>query len=221
MKSKIKITDILIMTIIFLILIILYLFYINFNINNRLQFLLKNIEKYQDKNENKTIKAICTLTNTTDPTIKGVIYLNEIDNDTVEIKAKIFNLPDGYHGIHIHKSGDLTEGCKSACEHYNPFNKNHGGPKDKIRHVGDLGNIYSKNGIATLNVKDKLIKLKGKYSVIGRSFVIHEDKDDLGKGGVNKKGKIINEKIYKESIENGNSGKRIACGVIGYSKDCN
>ena len=52
---------------------------------------------------------------------------------------------------------------------------------------------------------DKLIKLRGKYSIIGRSIVIHEDEDDLGKGG------------DKESTITGNAGKRLACGVIGLS----
>ena len=33
-----------------------------------------------------------------------------------------------------------------------------------------------------MKISDKLIKLRGKYSVIGRSIVVHEDEDDLGLG---------------------------------------
>ena len=70
--------------------------------------------------------------------------------------------------------------------HYNPHNKKHGGPDSKERHVGDLGNIKAnKNGIVKMKISDKLVKLRGKYNVIGRSIVIHEDEDDLGLGAHN------------------------------------
>ena len=52
----------------------------------------------------------------------------------------------------------------------------------------------------------KTIKLKGKYSVVGRSVVIHEKEDDLGLGG------------NAESLKTGNSMNRIACGIIGFCK---
>ena len=35
---------------------------------------------------------------------------------------------NGKHGVHIHEFGDLSEGCVTAGAHYNPFNKQHGGP---------------------------------------------------------------------------------------------
>ena len=67
-------------------------------------------------------------------------------------------------------------------------------------------------------MKDKMIKLRGKHSIIGRAVVIHEDEDDLGKGGIDNNDIIIDPKVYEESLKTGNAGKRIACGVIGYSK---
>lgn len=148
------------------------------------------------------IKAVCLIQGK----ISGVIHLIEKDNQTL-ITGEISGLKPGKHGFHIHETGDLTQGCKSLCAHYNPFNKTHGGPNDKNRHVGDLGNITANDkGIAKIRIFDNLVKLKGKYSVLGRSIVIHEDEDDLGKGD------------NKESLITGNAGKRIGCGVIGYAK---
>jgi Cu-Zn family superoxide dismutase len=66
----------------------------------------------------------------------------------------------------------LTEGCKTAGPHFNPFGKEHGGPKDENRHVGDLGNVEVVEGKdAVFELEDALIKLDGPNSVLGRSFV--------------------------------------------------
>ena len=115
---------------------------------------------------------------------------------------------NSFHGFHIHEFGDLTEGCATAGPHYNPTNKQHGGPLDEERHVGDLGNLKTdERGNAYLAVDDVHIKLWGDDSVVGRSCVIHEDRDDEGRGG------------FEDSKTTGHSGPRIACGVIGLSKE--
>ena len=91
----------------------------------------------------------------------------------------------------------------SAGPHYNPFGKNHGAPEDEERHVGDLGNIEAgADGVSEGTIVDRLIKLSGEYSVIGRSVMVHADVDDLGKGG------------HELSLTTGNAGARIACGEI-------
>ena len=163
-----------------------------------------------------SIQAICVLTHCED-NIEGTIEFIQKNNEVV-IKINITGLSPGKHGFHIHEAGDLTEQCQSACSHFNPTNKNHGGPKDKERHVGDLGNITAnKWGIVKKTMKDSLIALRGKHSIIGRCVVIHEDKDDLGKGGITR-GKVTDDKLREESLKTGNAGKRIACGVIGYSQ---
>jgi Cu-Zn family superoxide dismutase len=108
------------------------------------------------------------------------------------------------HGFHIHEYGDLTDGCNSCCSHYNPHKKTHGCPGMKNRHVGDLGNIHTNGeGVASYVFYDNVIETRGKYSIVGRSLIIHEDPDDCGHG------------VNEESLKTGNSGKRIACAVIG------
>ena len=61
----------------------------------------------------------------------------------------------------------------------------------------------------------KLCKVKQSNQI--NDITVEKKKDDLGKGGVDSKGNIINKKIHKESLKTGNAGSRLACGVIGYS----
>jgi Cu-Zn family superoxide dismutase len=95
----------------------------------------------------------------------------------------------------------------TAGAHYNPHGKTHAGPDDEVRHVGDLGNIEAgADGVGHYNVKDRLINIYGsENNIIGRSTVVHEKVDDLGRGG------------NDESLKTGNAGPRLACGVIGVS----
>jgi Cu-Zn family superoxide dismutase len=68
----------------------------------------------------------------------------------------------------------LTDGCATAGPHYNPLNKQHGGPFEKERHVGDLGNLVSDPfGNSYMCFKDEVVSLFGQYSIIGRSVVVH------------------------------------------------
>ena len=144
-----------------------------------------------------------------DKDIKGVVELQENNNKVViNINLKSNKYKNSIHGFHIHEAGDLTDNCMGACGHFNPYNKNHGGPESSERHVGDLGNIkFDNKGVCNMILDDKLVKLRGtKANVIGRSIVIHSKEDDLGLGG------------NEDSLKTGNAGKRLTCAVIGYSK---
>lgn len=168
----------------------------------------RKIRKSKKNKKSKKIDAICVIHDNKE-NIRGIIKFTE-KNKKIKIEYEINGLKDGKHGFHIHQYGDLTDGCMSSCAHFNPFNCNHGGLKSKERHVGDLGNIISKNNVAKGIINDNLISLnmKSKCCIIGRCIVIHEDEDDLGQG------------VNDESLVTGNAGKRLCCGVIGLSKKC-
>jgi Cu-Zn family superoxide dismutase len=56
-------------------------------------------------------------------------------------------------------------------------------------------------------MRDNIIQLRGsKCNILGRGLIIHADPDDCGQGE------------NEDSLKTGNSGKRIACAIIGYSK---
>ena len=156
----------------------------------------------------KPIQAIAVFN---DKKIKGtVLFTEDLKNDCVNIDIQLTGLKkNGYHGFHVHESGDLSDKCESMCAHFNPYGKTHGCPGLKIRHVGDLGNLETDTtGSAKYSIKDDVIKLRGsKANILGRGLIIHADKDDCGQGG------------DESSLKTGNAGKRIACAVIGYSKN--
>lgn len=127
-------------------------------------------------------------------TSKGTIF-------DVQIKG----LPQGDHGFHIHRKGNELEGCESLCDHYNPTDELHG-PRNSLRsHRGDLGNLRSNTErVVDEKFVAKFVKLP---EILGRSLVVHANRDDLGKGN------------YPDSLTTGHSGKRILWGIIGRDDD--
>jgi Cu-Zn family superoxide dismutase len=160
------------------------------------------------KNKDEPIYAIAVFN---DDKIKGVVrFTEDFETNQVRIDVGIKGLtPNSLHGFHVHEAGDLTDKCTSMCAHFNPYGKTHGCPGMKERHVGDLGNLKTNSkGDSVTTFYDDAIKLRGnKCNIIGRGLIIHADADDCGKGG------------NAESLKTGNAGKRIACAVIGYSKE--
>jgi len=150
-----------------------------------------------------TVRASVVLTGSAG--VSGLITLEqEATGGATRLNGTIKGLKPGKHGFHVHQYGDLSQGCVSAGPHFNPNGKTHGGPTDEVRHVGDLGNVEAdKDGNVEIKIVDAQVSLIGVNSVIGRSVIIHEKIDDLGKGG------------HELSATTGNAGGRLACGVIG------
>ncbi|KAJ5271119.1 hypothetical protein N7497_008107 [Penicillium chrysogenum] len=131
--------------------------------------------------------------------IQGTLILEE-RNDDLKIEGRLTGVPFGKHGIHVHENGSTGNGCLDAGGHYNPTNVSHGGPNDAERHIGDWGNFEVTGDPYLYTFTDHVAKLTGPYGI--RSIVIHRDEDDLGRGN------------NPDSKINGNSGPRLACGVI-------
>ncbi|QHB21771.1 sod [Artaxa digramma nucleopolyhedrovirus] len=154
------------------------------------------------------MRALCVISGD----VRGEIYFyQQTSYHPTIITGYIIGLPKGLHGFHVHEFGDMSNGCTSAGEHFNPFNMDHGAPDSVIRHVGDLGNIDAKvsNALTPVDITTDAITLHGPLSVVGRSLVIHTDRDDLGRTD------------HPLSKITGNSGGRLGCGIIGFTgKNC-
>ena len=129
-----------------------------------------------------TIWATVVLTADHNSGVSGTVHFEQKPGEPTKITADITGLSEGQHGFHIHTYGDFSDGCgASTGGHYNPGGQSsHGAPNFHNRHVGDLGNIEANDeGDATYSHSDRLVNLSGAASVIGRSIVIHEERDDL------------------------------------------
>ncbi|CAF0822838.1 unnamed protein product [Didymodactylos carnosus] len=138
-----------------------------------------------------------------DSRVRGLVRFIQVEENTCVVDGSIDGLSPGEHGINIHEFGDLSSGCDSCGDHYNPFRKSHGGPTDSERHVGDLGNVVADEyGSARFRLLNRFVKVS---DIIGRSFVVHANKDDYGLGD-----------NYLSKMT-GNSEPRLACGIIARS----
>jgi superoxide dismutase, Cu-Zn family len=125
-------------------------------------------------------------------------------SDGVKVSVTVSQLPPGEHGIHIHNVGKCDgPAFTTAGGHFNPTNAHHGihNTQDPHPHIGDLPNlVVSEKGTAKLTFTAAGATIsEGPNSLFhdgGTALVIHAKPDDL------------------TNDPSGNSGDRIACGVI-------
>jgi Cu-Zn family superoxide dismutase len=145
-------------------------------------------------------KAIAVLHPTKGSKVEGTVTFTTTRGG-IHVHATVHGLSDGLHGFHIHEFGDTSsDDGTSAGGHFNPLGAQHAAPNARPRHVGDLGNIESKDGVATYDYTDPMLSFVGPTSILGRGLVVHEKADDL------------------KTQPTGNAGGRLAVGVIGVAK---
>lgn len=131
------------------------------------------------------------------PQVAGSVRFYRTPYDGVLVEAQIFGLPNiqipgssDFYGMHIHEYGDCTRPFTQAGDHYNPGKTLH------PQHAGDLPPLLGNQGYAYMVFYDKRFLVD---QIVGKSVIIHEMADDF------------------HTQPSGDSGGRIACGVIRYA----
>ncbi|MFL5482977.1 MAG: superoxide dismutase family protein [Gemmatimonadaceae bacterium] len=132
----------------------------------------------------------------------GTAQLWQDGNGVVNVEIASLSLPGGTHGIHFHDAGKCeAPGFTTAGGHYNPMGMEHGLQNPRGPHAGDNPNIViPAGGVGNVSFSTDRVSLtpgtRTLFDADGSALVVHAAADD----------QVTNP--------SGNSGARIACGVV-------
>jgi Cu-Zn family superoxide dismutase len=134
----------------------------------------------------------------------GTAQLSQDANGVVRVDVASLALPAGTHGVHFHQVGKCEGGTtafSTAGGHFNPSSKEHGLSNPNGPHAGDAPNaVIPASGIGAVSFTTNRVTLTpgptSLFDADGSAIVVHAGADD------------------QVSQPSGNSGARIACGVV-------
>lgn len=142
--------------------------------------------------------ANATLRNAAGATV-GTATLTETSIGLL-VSGSLTGVGSGTHAIHVHETGQCSPTFAAAGSHFNPRNRRHGFRDPEGPHAGDLPNLHvPASGSLTFDLTLPDVRLGGSEGLLegdGAAIVVHAAADDY------------------TSDPAGNSGDRIACGVI-------
>ena len=145
----------------------------------------------------RTKSAVATLSPTATSGVSGLVVFSG-GGDSVDVHVTAAGLqPGSIHGFHVHENGNCASAdFMSAGNHFNPTHKPHG-PQDKPHHAGDMPSLLA-DPAGKIDARFTLegVTLGGTDGFVGHAVILHATADDF------------------DAQPSGNSGARIACGVI-------
>lgn len=131
----------------------------------------------------------------------GHAVIAEVEGGKMALQLTLNDIPEGAHGLHFHTTGKCdAPDFATAGAHLNPTGKQHGHDNPAGAHMGDLPNLTAtKDGLVKVSLPLAGSRAELAQALIdgdGTALVIHATADDY------------------RTDPSGNSGSRIACGVL-------
>ena len=136
---------------------------------------------------------------TPDGTAAGQVEIFETVDGGTLFQVTLEGLPEGWHGFHVHETGQCGDDFAAAGDHYQGDGGEHGLLAGDAAHAGDLPNVYvNAEGMAMVHVHSARLTLEGGAAPMmdgdGSAIIVHESPDSY--------------------MQEAGAGGRIACGVI-------
>ena len=147
------------------------------------------------------VTAMAQLKPTQGSTTAGTVWFTQ-QGLRVNVRVQVSGLaPNQEHGFHVHEKGDCSSpDGMSTGGHFNPGGQPHG-PQSAPHHGGDMPSLKADaagNAQASFQIEGVSVAT-GIDGLLGRGVIVHAKPDDY------------------TTQPTGNSGARIACGVIASS----
>jgi superoxide dismutase, Cu-Zn family len=168
------------------------------------------------------VDAVASLRNTRGQTV-GVMFFTSLRDGSVKAQVRASGLPSGFHGFHIHAVGICDPASVdpatrritpffTAGDHYDPAGRKHG------RHSGDLPSLLiAADGSGFAAFRSDRFRLNQLFDADGSAVIIHAEPDNFAhiptryRHPADKTGTTGPDAT---TLRTGDSGARIACGVV-------
>jgi superoxide dismutase, Cu-Zn family len=128
----------------------------------------------------------------------------------VDVDAEVWRVAPGFHGFHVHATGECVPPFTSAGGHFNPASVSHGD------HAGDMPSLLvNEDGTGELRFETDRFSLSELFDADGSAVIVHAGRDNFAN---------IPDRYHShtydtfgpdtDTLATGDAGARTACGAV-------
>jgi superoxide dismutase, Cu-Zn family len=128
----------------------------------------------------------------------------------VDVDAEVWGVAPGFHGFHVHATGECVPPFTSAGGHYNPTGASHGD------HAGDMPSLLvNRDGTAELEFETDRFSISDLFDADGSAVIVHAGRDNFANIPSRYQSSMqTTPGPDAETLATGDAGARTACGVV-------